>query len=662
MFQILLNADLGNGYYLDTMGRRYQTIGNFSPKIGDYVWTNGNYIYGNDSQPSNSLINDVPSGVPYAYNPYGYFDINNKEKHLVEFTDGNYNNEYLPSGYFVNDETEAFYMLAGNNAFNFYKMSTGKLYATIEIDSDYTFTDMEISNGDKEGNKDLFTLFMSRNGYGYTRPRTVTITGGSTYGTKGTYFNHDRMSVVGNAGTKTESINNVDKVGFSDVAYNKGSELGSKIWGYIGYQDGHDTLTINIAKHKIRNSIYTDSGIAQENIGDYYVNIYKGNSLFNQIDFSKKVKTFENELIEYANKINAMGDTPNYPEGIEKPNAYIISCNSSISYGKIFRDGSYELIYTLSGMARIFPPINGLDIITEISEQNITEMDANQVWIIIGDVLSGVGKYYKNTAIKHEEVVLMSLGTVYWYKEIKLTNDNELILREQKTAYYNNFWPVGYADPPQYDSPGGVFWLPYNYIFNDRYTILQQLGNQKIKLSNIFGGKFGTSGVVGKFYEYAMASIIRTRIGESYDYIDETDQSKSDGIEYNAIKTPDFYDTIGEIEYTYNVEDILELTIQDNITVKFNYKNMDNILYYYVNGEYYGKTTNISSPYSGDKFYATVNGGKLLLWAGNEVIIMDKEKGNTIITDIYPYNYRFRKINNLQTLKQFLMSIHTLEE
>ena len=36
----------GNGVYTDTKGRRLYTMGDYSPAVGEWVWTNGTTIYG----------------------------------------------------------------------------------------------------------------------------------------------------------------------------------------------------------------------------------------------------------------------------------------------------------------------------------------------------------------------------------------------------------------------------------------------------------------------------------------------------------------------------------------------------------------------------------------------------------------------------------------
>lgn len=61
----------GNGVYTDTKGRRLYTMGDYSPAVGEWVWTNGTTIYGHQSgktQPVTPIDSAVLPAILREYN------------------------------------------------------------------------------------------------------------------------------------------------------------------------------------------------------------------------------------------------------------------------------------------------------------------------------------------------------------------------------------------------------------------------------------------------------------------------------------------------------------------------------------------------------------------------------------------------------------------
>lgn len=56
----------GNGVYTDTKGRRLYTMGDYSPAVGEWVWTNGTTIYGHQSAGNAPCCNINDACLPYT--------------------------------------------------------------------------------------------------------------------------------------------------------------------------------------------------------------------------------------------------------------------------------------------------------------------------------------------------------------------------------------------------------------------------------------------------------------------------------------------------------------------------------------------------------------------------------------------------------------------
>lgn len=95
----------GVGYAVDTTGKRLAFIGRIPCKAGDFVWTDGNVIFGDIShKPQPVLFNDITSGMPIileidGVKKAGYFDAQtNFKKYSIA------NDEWI-----VNDERKFFH-------------------------------------------------------------------------------------------------------------------------------------------------------------------------------------------------------------------------------------------------------------------------------------------------------------------------------------------------------------------------------------------------------------------------------------------------------------------------------------------------------------------------------------------------------------------------
>lgn len=75
----------GNGVYTDSKGRRLYTMGDYSPAVGAWVWTNGTTIYGHQSATQQPFIFNKENPAPFigrTRTTEGLFYLNNKYSYL----------------------------------------------------------------------------------------------------------------------------------------------------------------------------------------------------------------------------------------------------------------------------------------------------------------------------------------------------------------------------------------------------------------------------------------------------------------------------------------------------------------------------------------------------------------------------------------------------
>ena len=81
-------STIGVGYAVDTNGKRLTFIGNYPCKAGDYVWTDGRFIFGHIvDYPQPVIFNEEKSGIPVLTNQLrGYFDSKGTfRKYLISY-------------------------------------------------------------------------------------------------------------------------------------------------------------------------------------------------------------------------------------------------------------------------------------------------------------------------------------------------------------------------------------------------------------------------------------------------------------------------------------------------------------------------------------------------------------------------------------------------
>jgi hypothetical protein len=107
-------AKIGAGYAVDVAGKRLKFIGNYPCQAGDFVWTDGNVIFGNITNDSQPVMFSDTSGIPVLgldlYNRplRGYFDSSGNFKNYK--VSPNLTDDQLAfSRWFVNNNNKTFY-------------------------------------------------------------------------------------------------------------------------------------------------------------------------------------------------------------------------------------------------------------------------------------------------------------------------------------------------------------------------------------------------------------------------------------------------------------------------------------------------------------------------------------------------------------------------
>lgn len=130
-----------NGVFCDSAGRMLRPMGDISPSIGDWVWTNGTTIYGHResgeipsviSQPGNPVLPVCFSGNPAegcSYQQLGSFKKDGSWEHFVNFS---YRDKPL-NGY-VGDGNHAYGCVWGQKYYKWYNLLTGEYLGEFDFD------------------------------------------------------------------------------------------------------------------------------------------------------------------------------------------------------------------------------------------------------------------------------------------------------------------------------------------------------------------------------------------------------------------------------------------------------------------------------------------------------------------------------------------------
>lgn len=120
----------GNGVYTDTKGRRLYTMGDYSPAVGEWVWTNGTTIYGHIEA---GYTPPVFSGHPGPVLPVPFFSYQNGTNRVMDLQADGTLGDFVSFTYkdkpilaYVGDEEHAYGGIYGNgNGYAWYNLITG---------------------------------------------------------------------------------------------------------------------------------------------------------------------------------------------------------------------------------------------------------------------------------------------------------------------------------------------------------------------------------------------------------------------------------------------------------------------------------------------------------------------------------------------------------
>lgn len=120
----------GNGVYTDTKGRRLYTMGDYSPAVGEWVWTNGTTIYGHReagyAPPVFSRLPEPILPVPFFSYQDGTYKVMDLQADgtLGDFVSFTYKDKPILA--YVGDEKHAYGGINGNgNGYAWYNLITG---------------------------------------------------------------------------------------------------------------------------------------------------------------------------------------------------------------------------------------------------------------------------------------------------------------------------------------------------------------------------------------------------------------------------------------------------------------------------------------------------------------------------------------------------------
>lgn len=98
------------GYAVDVSGKRLKFIGNYPCQAGDFVWTDGNVIFGNITNDSQPILFGDKSGIPIlADNLRGYYNSVGKFKNFKIAEQGLSDEDLSNKWWFINSNNKIFY-------------------------------------------------------------------------------------------------------------------------------------------------------------------------------------------------------------------------------------------------------------------------------------------------------------------------------------------------------------------------------------------------------------------------------------------------------------------------------------------------------------------------------------------------------------------------
>lgn len=283
--------------YTDNTGRTLYTIGDYDPAVGDWVWCQGQWIYGHMTAGGEAVVTPNVLGAPFISEfYYGYIDGNLNYRFINEDMEKGHLGEYFE--YFVNNFNFAWF---GYDR-DLYR-NDGK-----HIHIDYYPEDIDV---DDEGN----LLYIGLDG------------------------NYNRFS--------TKEYTDPKKL----IALHNEAHAGH-IGSDFGFAEGHiksfaqaykDTVvhrtTTNDDRDINYDREYFSMKFTDKNESEMTGHVYllKNNEIIKDIDLKEVLSEFENDIFDYVSEIdiNPYGDRIGTP-----PDPYIVERHNTVRYCCITNDKS----------------------------------------------------------------------------------------------------------------------------------------------------------------------------------------------------------------------------------------------------------------------------------------------------------------------------------
>lgn len=395
-------AGKDGAYYYGDDGQSYQTMGHYDPAIGDWVWANGQYIYGHSSAGGGDVITGG-GAIPVAYRTH---DVWGGYDRFVDFSE--YKSNIFVEA-FVNDGSRA-YMIGNDDA---YDLVSGEKIGTIT----QGLYDAEIDN---DGN----LLVMTLGGYSFGDYKKVTI---KNY-------------------ALTDGLRSESRQGISDVCkgtYTKINDVHKLLYdANLQYKSvySHDyTKTVRSHDYNYRDVVYGGYEYRYESDGP--IKIYKNCELIESIYLSSCIGDIKDKALAYVNEV----DKPSaacftYPPKVEKPEPRITGLGVTPKYGYINRNGDYHIIAYRVAQVLFFPWMHYEAIIDSLHDTvHYDHIDMHEMYYLAP--INYKGTLYDSDRDRSITTTVQCLGVaanVAYYETIEITRDGVRVLASSKSITIND--------------------------------------------------------------------------------------------------------------------------------------------------------------------------------------------------------------------------------
>lgn len=405
--------------YFDGMGNVMYTIGDYTPNIGDWVVTDGRYIYGHTATGGASVIVGTPTegGVPYLVNgdEIWYIDDDLQRKPLLR--------SIIGIIFIINDDKHFLAAIYDANGGSVYDVLSGELMFI--LGNYIAYDDMDI---DEDGN----LLGINTGWHNYNFQKKITVEHYTLTARNKKEYNH------------SETNSPIPAYNHTDTSASETKEASvSKTFYY------------DLNSKNSRNTILYRNDTEREINADNFIDNAKW------------------DLLEYAKILEYDTEGIPYPTGLNRPSmdseCYVLNVN--YEYPRIDRNGLYSWYTNTSGSK---PWLSWQPYSAMIYENNYYNsiMDEYSVRIILHIVIDG--KYTYDETHDYDIRLCKTLAQSHVYQGTTYSDVNGSLSKVSE-------WHQAYVDTEQYTetylSPPGKLHL-YKDAYIDMHNYQQ---NQHVK-------------------------------------------------------------------------------------------------------------------------------------------------------------------------------------